>query len=382
MSKLGVIFTDTAVLADKYNCHRQEVIDVIGNYIHGCHDRGIDWQLVDVGGHDFDYIFSKRATWEDYRQALADNCAGMGWKTDCDTPLFIIGGDDVIPIPNIPEDNKILIPESKGLQIDTFYCYPPEFDLLQELTQFLSNGYNKGELYDFFMAKAVFNVSRLPFERGDVPFDLHKDLGGYLTKSLASNGTIKVDKMLPVTAFRWYFSTLKTVENMPLLPLGPNNGCHMSDIFVSPLLRISDNPNDKPAMGEFFSALGKADMLMFNLHGHYYPKITGFVGEGDVLVEDNDGNMSFEQPLAFDIGLLGNCKNTKVLNTEACYGARYVYTGEGGNIEYSRSESMLLYALYNSEVLLYAGSCESSPFNQPVLSPVANLNNMNTKCYT
>lgn len=372
MATLGVIFTDTAVLADKYRCPRQEVLEIINGYMRGCANRGIEWQLVDVGGHDFDYIFSKgfseEVSWEDYRQALADNCAGMGWQTDCNTPLFIIGGDDVIPVPIYP----YFIPDDKGLnnvEADILYCYPAGFDFKRELDRFDDAGYNKGALYDYFMSKAVFNVSRLPVERGDVNTSVQHDLGGYFERCLASEGKITVDKsLLPVTAFDWYFATLKIIEDIPLLlPLGPINACHMGDVFVSPALDI-DNPT---ALPDFISALGKTDMLLFQLHGSNEHENTGFMGQGVV----NGGGY----PKAFDIGLLKYCNKTKVFNTLACYGARYTvgYTDrypEGK--KYSRSESMLLSAIYGSQVLLYMGSCLSSWFTPLVLDTNTDVNDV------
>lgn len=363
MSNFGVIFTDTCVLADKYNCRRQEVIYIIESYIRRCSYRGFDWHLVDVGGHDFDYIFSHDVTWQGYCQALADNCAGMGWQTDCNTPLFIIGGDDVIPVPivlyQVPDEKELT-----HLQVDTLYCYPPGFNLLRELDRFDANGYCKGELYKYFMSKAVFHVSRLPIESGDMKTTIRQDLGAYFERCSATGGTITIDNLLPVTGFQWYFSTLKIVENMPLLPLGPSNGCHMGDIFVSPLLRMDDST----AMAEFIPALGKADMLMLKLHGHYRPEISGFFGQSDVPIgDDEEGDPIYEQPPAFGIGLLPK-SNALIFNTEACFGARY--------IEYPRVQSMLLTALYHSQVLLYMGSCVSAWYIQPLLGPETGVNDL------
>lgn len=365
MGTLGVIFTDTCVLADKYNCRRQEVIDVIETFIRYSVDRGVDWQLVDVGGHDFDYIFKYDVTWQGYCRALADNCAGMGWNTDCNTPLFIIGGDDVIPVPrilfSIPGDQQ-LIP----LEVDMLYCYPPDFSLQNELERFVAReSYKKGELYEYFMANASFNVSRLPIEKGSMPTSLQQDLYNYLRRCNEIGGIITVDNILPTTSFAWYFSTQKTVENMPLLPLGPNNGCHMGDIFVSPLLRMSDGAS----MAEYTSALNKSDLLMFNLHGSHEPEATGFYGQGDVFA-DTQGHL--EYPTAFDIELLHQCK-AKILNTEACFGARYV--------DYHRGNSMLLASLYGSNVLLYLGACSSSFYDQPIFGPNTNVNNLQLASY-
>lgn len=365
MSTLGVIFTDTCVLADKYNCRRDEVLAVIDNYIKSCGDRSVEWQLVDVGGHDFDYIFSQDVTWNGYSHALEDECVGMGWHTDCNTPLLIIGGDDVIPVPrvlfSIPGDQK-LIP----LEVDLLYCYSPDFKLQKELEAFvLRDSYVQGELYEYFMANAKFNVSRLPLENGTVSSSLYQDLSNYFKRCNDIEGIITVDNILPTTSFAWYFSTQKTVENLPLLPLGPNNGCHMGNIFVSPLLRM----NDSISMSEYTVALNKSDMLVFNLHGSDNPLATGFYGQGNVFA-DTQGNL--EYPTAFDIELIHQCK-AKVFNTEACFGARYV--------DYIRDNSMLLNALYESNILLYVGACSSSFYDQPIFGPDTNVSQLRLTSY-
>lgn len=369
MSTLGIIFTDTCVLADKYGCRRQEILNVINAYIRGCVDRGVEWQLVDVGGHDFDYIFSKDISWQGYSRALADNCAGMGWHTDCNTPLLIIGGDDVIPVPIVtfPVINPKGETELSRLEVDLYYCFAPYFDLRKEFDGFSGKEYQKDELYNYFLSRAVFNVSRLPLERGDIPTSVTHDLGGYFERCLATGGTINIDSLLPTTAFQWHFSTQLVVENMPLLPLGPSNGVHIGNLFSSPLLRM----DDRTSINEYLSALGKADMLLFNMHGHSTPEYTGFFGES---IDYSSGNI--EQPLAFDIPLLQKCK-AKVLNTEACFGARYTAQYEGDVVRpYSRSQSMLLSALYDSDVLLYTGACESSYYDLPIIKPSDNVDNL------
>ena len=361
MGTLGVIFTDTCVLAEKYNCRRQEVIDVIDTFIRNGVYRGIDWQLVDVGGHDFDYIFKNvknEVSWRDYCRALADNCVGMGWQTDCNTPLFIIGGDDVIPVPQVlfqmPENR--LVP----LQVDMFYGYPVDFNLREEMEKMSTKGYHRGDLFAYFMSKSVFNVSRLPLETGNIPATVQHDLGGYFQRSLDTGGTINIDSLLPTTAYSWYISMKKAVEGIPLLPLGQDNGCHLSDIYISPMLRMTD----ATAMAEYKQSLSKSDMLLFFLHGGDDPENTGFVGQGPRPNKRDD----FDPPTgeyckAFDIELLPYVKGN-VLTTAACFGARYF----SREYNYSRSQSMLLSALYDNNFLLYMGASHEAWLSMPVFS--------------
>lgn len=55
---LGIIFTDSSVLSDKYHCQRSDIEQLMKKFIFNSHGQGADWQLVDVGGNGFDYFFS------------------------------------------------------------------------------------------------------------------------------------------------------------------------------------------------------------------------------------------------------------------------------------------------------------------------------------
>lgn len=340
MGTLGVIFTDTCVLADKYNCRQEEVLQLIRAFICGSEGQGVEWQLVDVGGDSFDYIFSNDVTWRGYCRALSDYCAGMGWQTNCQTPLMILGGDDVIPIPleRIPPSEK---DRPVDLQTDLYYGYPPTFQLLDEVVSALENDCS---LYDYMMERALFNVSRLPLENGDIQTSLQQDLGSYFSRSIETGGFIKVESLLPTSAYNWYMSVRGITENLPLLSLGADNRCWLSDIIISP----NHSMGDGPALHSYVSALEKADMLLFNTHGSNDPDISGFLGQGPAP-EPGDEQIGYvERPLAFDVELLPYCK-AKILNTLACFGARYD--------KYQRKKSMLLSAIYGG-FLLYMGSCE------------------------
>ena len=345
MDKLGVIFTDTWVLADKYHCQPRDVEQLLLAFVRDSESQGVEWQMVDVGGHDFDYIFNQNVwgpkdVWKAYAQALNDYCAGMGWKTDYRTPLFIVGGDDVIPMPIFD------LPSHEGnspvsLQADMLYAYHHHFNIIDEVMETLGNGYLFSET---MLSKSFFNVSRLPLENGDILTSIQQDLGDYFSRSVDSGGCIKVDSLLPTSAYNWYMSVRGITENLPLLPLGPDTRCRLSDIVISP----NHNMGDSAALQEYTSAISKADMLLFNTHGSNRPEQSGFMGQGPAP-EPGDERISYvEYPLAFDVELLPYCR-AKILATLSCYGARFY--------NYQRQQSMLLSAIYG-DFLLYMGSCE------------------------
>lgn len=347
MGQIGIIFTDTNVLAGKYHCQRSEVEHLLHTFICDSESHGIDWNLVDVG-NGFDYIFSQDISWQAYCRALNDYCAGMGWQTDYRTPLMIVGGDDVIPIPILefpPSEGNAPVP----LQVDMLYGYPCDFQILDEIAELPDHNL---PLCSAMLRKAIFNVARLPLEIGLIKTSLQQDLGGYFSRSVESGGCIQVNYVLPTSAYNWYMSVRSITEGIPLLPLGSDTRCWLSDIYISPNL----NMGDSSAMQHFTDDIGKADMLLFNTHGCDDPEQSGFYGQGP-LPERGDEQISYvEKPLAFDVQLLPYCK-AKVFATLACWGARF--DKDKSNQPYQRKQSMLLSAIYGG-ALLYMGSCEVS----------------------
>ena len=267
----------------------------------------------------------------------------MGWQTNCNTPLLIIGGDDVIPLPieklNIQE-------EPKDLQVDMYYGYPWDFQMRNEIERARKSV--SSSFYDVMMSKALFNVSRLPLENGKIRTTLQQDLGGYFSRSIETRGTIVVDHLLPISAVDWYMSVRHITEGIELLSLGQDTPYWISDIIISPNLAL-----EKPkGLEELLTALSKADMLLFNTHGGNDIELSGFLGQGpggiiELKINEEDSCFNkyvydMEHPLAFDVPLLP-CSKARILNTLACYGARFV--------GYDRPKSMLLSALYGNFLL-------------------------------
>lgn len=92
------------------------------------------------------------------------------------------------------------------------------------------------------------------------------------------------------------------------------------------------NPSDKEAMDTISLSMNEAVMLLFNLHGASKPGMNSFYSD--------EGEAFSSKMLPYT--------NARVLNTVACYGARY----HG----YKRDDSMLLTSFYKNGFLLYAGS--------------------------
>ena len=128
---LGAILTDTNALAHKFGTSREEVIQTIREYIQDVSDV-IDYQLIDayeaLSRNMTMPIFSafRKKDWREYHKILYSSRSSLFR----DTPkyLFIIGGEDVVPMPELIADRKFEIPD-KVIPTDYVYAFdvvPPQ----------------------------------------------------------------------------------------------------------------------------------------------------------------------------------------------------------------------------------------------------------------
>ena len=138
----------------------------------------------------------------------------------------------------------------------------------------------------------------------------------------------------------WIPASREMSRNLPTDLLEDKEGVTLDNMFISPEILAE---MDEDIASEYYEALEKANMLVFNLHGSCDPEDSGF----------------YSCDLAFEASMLER-SFAKIFNTVACWGARY--------INYARDESMLLSAIYEHEVLLYSGACV------PALGKCGNFN--------
>lgn len=308
-----IIYTNSTRLAAKYRCSQQDVISLLEKNLTS--QQVIDFFILDVA--EYQDEFGTKPTWEGHKAILADFMAGMGLSPSPRLALFIVGGDDVIPMPRIENP----INEEEQLQADLLYCFASnEIDCL-----------NAND--------AQCNVGRLPLESGSLPSSLTDDLQSYFNLSnMMLNTGIDVNKVLMTSAESFLPAGNDMVRGLPVdkLPQIPDTTC--GNVFKSPRLAIDDEYVYKHYRRE----IGQADMLMFNLHGSDARGYSSFYGEGI---------HGHNTPEAFSCEML-KYSGARIFNTVACYGARY--------IGYNRKDSMLMSALYGGGVVLYAGSCSSA----------------------
>lgn len=313
MELQGILFTDTSRLAAKYGTGRDEVSRVLKGFIDQSESFNHHWLLLDAA--DYQKELGPAPGWYDYNEIVSDFKMGMGLASGPTLCLFIIGGDDVIPIPMIADPYGTAM----GLMpTDMAYCFSGVFlaDLMDGGERTLTLDYVRN------------NVSRLPLEDGFMDTSLEDDLQSYFNlSSLYERDGIPVEGVVMTANADWIPASVTMSHHLPLLHREKNPDLVNSGMYVSPQL-MADDPATQVS---YIPEIKNAGMLVFNLHGADREGYSGFYSTGE----------------AFSIEMLKQ-SNARVLNTVACFGARY----HG----YSREDSMLLSALYGAGLLLYTGS--------------------------
>ena len=308
-----IVFTNSKILAAKYRTSQQAVLALLEKNL--LLQQIVEFLLLDVS--DYQDEFGDKPTWQEHKAILADFMAGMGIQPSPKLSLFIVGGDDVIPMPRIISP----INECEQLQADMLYCFAGE------------------ELVKLNAKHALCNVGRLPLESGTLPSSLNDDLQSYfnLSNMMLTTG-IEVNKVVMTSTESWLPASNDMVRGLPIEKPPHIADATNDNMFVSPRLSVDDTYVIKHYQRE----IGQADMLMFNLHGADAHGYSSFYGEG--LSGHNT-------PEAFSCNML-KYSGARILNTVACFGGRY--------IGYNRNDSMLMSAMFGGGVVLYAGSCTSA----------------------
>lgn len=316
--RYGIILTNANALARKYGCSTQDVYDVFDDFIQNAYDQRMYWTFLDIAQYGMDSA-NEPPSWIECNEAVSRCIAENKLTAGADLHLFIIGGDDVIPIPRVEDPWPY---GSERIPTDTCYAFEGTYivDLLDNRDS------------DFTVGCARNNVARLPLEDGKLSTDIRSDLGAYFNISGMYGDGIPVGNVLMISNRDWIPASCTMTQHLPLLYNNDDPELIRNGMYISPKLLTQD----AESLGIYCKSLDNADMLMFNLHGADAKGMCGFYSEAE----------------AFNPSLLSHGK-ARVFNTVACFGARYA--------GYERNDSMLLSALYGGGVLLYTGSLVSVP---------------------
>lgn len=308
---IGLILTDTKRLASLLSSNQNKIKEVIASYVASCNSY-IDWQIVDVS--DEIYADIDKTNWLTYIPILDDYYIGFGLQDRSYCPLFILGGDNIVPMPIIR--NPLNRVGREYIYSDMAYCFDSQ----------------NVRLDDFVSQKPRFAVGRFPLTK-DWDID---GLVAYLNDcvELAANG-ISIRGAAMTTTQSWLRASNEMMRDIPTVSLSEDYVPLNNRMIVSPNLDTSY----KEMYDGYVHELKKIDFLVCNLHGSHDKDVPFFIGE--------DASHS-KYTIATQPSMLEET-TPYIFNTVACFGGRY--------IDYKLDESMMLTALAYG-TMLYCGSGE------------------------
>lgn len=311
----GILFTHTEELAKKYACSQSKVHNLLASIIAQAAECGIQWVLLDAA--DYRQQLGKDPFWLDYNELLSDFMQKEGFKYGIKTPVFIIGGDDVIPIPMV--EDLFGTSDNGKMPCDMCYCFSGNFfSDLWDGDRTITEDYVRN------------TVARLPLEDGQMQSSIDDDLESYFNLcTLYYEDGIPADYVMMTSNSSWLPASKTMSEHLPLINHADDRDDLTKDnMYVAPPVAPDDDATVEPVR----LSMNEAGMLLFNLHGAGQEGMSSFYSD--------EGEAFSSEMLRFT--------DARVFNTVACYGARY----HG----YERDDSMLLTSFYKRGFLLYAGS--------------------------
>ena len=325
----GILFTNLVALSAKLGTSEVELTNLLNQYIAGKKKYGVAYKLIDAGRYTFhkkNFLgmsktvhLDTRSSLQEYMDILADAHAN---EENTGMPLseylFIIGGDDIIPMPAVKHFN----PQGTDKTIDTdiLYSYPQVENMLDKLSSF-----------DLFGYEQLFHVGRLPIEKDTTM----NELANYLSRSLQYSSGIPIGSAYGQCDPNWRMVSSVVSSDLTVTGLLPDirgrfvDGVSYNRLFLSPLVTL-DN------VSQVFNP--KASLYYLNLHG------SGALDEPNYWGQELRGEQFCP---ALSPSQLGSCSNPNVVVCEACYGARF--------IDEDKKHSMLLSAIYN-QTMAFIGS--------------------------
>lgn len=325
----GIILTNVCLLAQKLNVSEDDVRSFLERFIQEKERFGVLYQLVDVSHYTYCKKnvlgFSKRLCLKE--QASLWTCMDVLMDIHNEEVnkgkalsqyLFIIGGDDVIPMPCV----RHYASDCPDATIDTdiLYAYPYGEKALAMLEE--------GVLFEH---SPLFLVGRLPVEK-DTSME---DWCNYLERTLNNSGGIPAKGAYAQCDPNWKNVSATVADGLIENDWLRNLDGHLPGDYYFRRLILSPRI-DAGSVEQVFRP--DASLYYYNLHGSdvleeraYFGRTTSKLSGFPVLYPEH----------------MSTCTSPNIVVCEACYGARF--------IGLDKWHSVLLASLY-SQTLLYVGS--------------------------
>lgn len=325
----GIILTNIQLLAAKLGVGEKDVKRLMEDFIEAKRSFGVSYQLVDAGNYTYRkknflgmsktvHLGDRSEVW-DYMDILMDI---HNHEIDKALPesqyLFIIGGDDIIPMPCVR--HYVAEAHDKTIDTDILYAYPYGSDMLTLL-----------EKQQIFRYDQLFFVGRLPVS-DDISIE---EFCGHLQRNIDYSDGIPVTQAYGQCDPNWKNVSATVADGLVQRNLFRNfdgrlpGEFYFRRLILSPMVTIND-------VHQVFHK--DASLYYFNLHG------------GDAMESRGYFGAPLRQKSTYPVLLpehLATCQAPNVIACEACYGARF--------IDMDKHHSMLLTSLYTAS-LLFVGS--------------------------
>lgn len=326
--RYGYLFTNLESLGHKLNTPLETLRSFLQSFIYEKSETGVIYKLIDVSNYT-PLLSENRSlgssitltpvdSWESHQRLLTDQYVYDSQRENTADYLFIIGGDDIIPMPKIK--HYIYAPDP-GIYTDMPYGY-----------LYGSKTLSLFENEEVFKHSSMLHVGRLPFaEDSDIDF-----LTSYLRRAIhVSRYGLSVRGAYGQCDPHWKNVSNMVIKELYDAKLMPTyEGVGEDSVYRS--LVLSPSVNLETIQSFFHPGVS---LYYFNMHGSNSPQNGCFSGE---IPRGSKKHVNGISPKEWN-----SCEENNIVITEACYGARFI----GDSYEHS----MLLSSLHN-KTLLYVGS--------------------------
>jgi len=337
-NKYGYILTNLTALGKKLKVNISQIKELLSLFISARRNENVYYECIDVS----DAGLSPQDCWEKHQKILAGKYRQSLYHENKKTIyVFIIGGDDIIPMPVVkhfrPTSNE------KDIETDILYSFLSEPDTQQKL-----------EKWELFQYPQTVHVGRLPLA-ADATWE---HLENYLHRCVLLNQSkgIPLHQAYAQCDPHWKkvsIEVMKEIINsncMPTYdpPIDPR--FYYQHIFLTPDITVD-------IVDKVFNT--DAQLYYFNMHGSNAPSVSGFLGQS--IIEGQGASIGISPRE------LTRANKANIVVTEACYGAKY--------IQKKVNDSMLLSAV-SRQTMIYIGSSRIAygAVDQPLQSSVLTNN--------
>ena len=325
-----IMFTNIKSLALSMNVDPKELKSLLKAFIEEKRSIGLSYHLLDAG----DYTYQKKGFWSsgkhvslgsdndvwDYMDVLGDFNEKITKETgQAPEYLFIIGGDDVVPMPCI----RHYIKNDKHddtIDTDLLYAYPYGEKVLALF-----------ENMEIFKYDQQFFIGRLPFGKDATIEDLYN----YLYRDMEQTLGVTLKEAYGQCDPNWQKTSAAVAEEVIAGDFMRNYDGRLTGehyyrrLILSPMV-YNENVH------QIFNT--EAQLYYYNLHGGNAVRSKGYFG----AIKGTNQTVPVIEPEHKT-----TCENPNFVISEACYGARF--------IGLDKAHSMMLSSIHN-KTMVFVGS--------------------------